>query len=166
MQLLNRSKNNYKYRRRNKSGGDSVSDTETNDAYWRKRRQNIIQSLEAQSRNNNSQSFSCSLSNSSTCSSSTTPLIRGQLDDDVPPLCTCKRLNCPKCRSSPSRAKSPISPSTKMNDNGSSLADQFSCQHQGSAQTKQSSISNICLSMNNAFASATAIVSAKIISNG
>ena len=118
-----RSKNNYKYRRRNKSGGDtagsdSASDT---DAYWLKRRQNILSSLEAREAQ---QANTCSGSNSSSsCGSSVTRDIVTTRD-----LCTCKHLHCPRCRNSPRPASPAAAP----------VSDQFSCQHQGTAQTKQS----------------------------
>lgn len=115
-----RSKNNYKYRRRNKSGGDTASDSASDtDAYWLKRRQNILSSLEAREAQ---QANTCSGSNSSSsCGSSVT---RDLVTRD---LCTCKHLHCPRCRNSP-RPASPAAP----------VSDQFSCQHQGTAQTKQS----------------------------
>ena len=107
-----RSKSNYKYRRRNKSGGDPASpDTLDNDAYWRKRRQNILQSLEALE-SKNSCHCTCNGSNRSSSScSSTTPLTK--LNDDIGRQgCSCKRINCQKCRISPLGIKSPDSPSS------------------------------------------------------
>ena len=125
-----RSKNNYKYRRRNKSGGDtagsdSASDT---DAYWLKRRQNILSSLEAREAQ---QANTCSGSNSSSsCGSSVTrDTVTSRDIVTSRDLCTCKHLHCPRCRNSP-RPASPVAPV---------VSDQFSCQHQGTeAQTKQS----------------------------
>ena len=135
-----RSKNNYKYRRRNKSGGDTASDSASDtDAYWLKRRQNILNSLEAREAQ---QANTCSGSNSSSsCGSSMTRDLvtrdQGTRELVTRDLCTCKHLHCPRCRNSPRLA----SPAPGMSD--PLAADQFSCQHQGTAQTKQSANSTI-----------------------
>ena len=121
-----RSKNNYKYRRRNKSGGDTASDSASDcDAYWLKRRQNILQSLEAREAQ---QANTCSGSGSNSSSSCGSSVTR-DTSLVTSGLCTCKHLHCPRCRNSPR----PASPAP----------DQFSCQHQGTAQTKQSAHSTI-----------------------
>ena len=121
-----RSKNNYKYRRRNKSGGDTASDSASDcDAYWLKRRQNILQSLEAREAQQTNTCSGSGSNSSSSCGSSVTR-DTGLVTSG---LCTCKHLHCPRCRNSPR----PASPAP----------DQFSCQHQGTAQTKQFAHSTI-----------------------
>ena len=131
-----RSKNNYKYRRRNKSGGDTASDSASDcDAYWLKRRQNILQSLEAREAQQTN-TCSGSGSNSTSCGSSVT---RDTRDTSLVTsgLCSCKHLHCPRCRNS----HRPASPAPGLSDLPAS--DHFSCQHQGTAQTKQSAHSTI-----------------------
>ena len=105
--------------------------------YWRKRRQTILQSLNAQPTSN----LPCtctnalSTSNSSTCSSCT-PLIKAA-DNATKHPCTCKHLNaspskCRLCRMSPSRTRINHSP-VKMNGHATfeKNSSQFPCRHQG-----------------------------------
>ena len=86
-----RSRSNYKYRRRNKSGGDAAaagSDTEHDSEYWTRRRRTILQSLESAALLG-----SASVSGSgSSCSSGRDPVVAG---------CSCRHVHCPRCRHSP-----------------------------------------------------------------
>ena len=86
-----RSRSNYKYRRRNKSGGDTAaagSDTEHDSEYWTRRRRTILQSLESAALLG---AGSASGSGSS-CSSGRDPVAAG---------CSCRHVHCPRCRHSP-----------------------------------------------------------------
>lgn len=106
--------------------------------YWRKRRQTILQSLNAQPTSD----LTCtcthalSTSNSSTCSSCT-PLIKTPENATSLHSCTCKHLGtspgkCRLCRMSPSRTKISHSP-VKMNGHATfeNISSQYPCQHQG-----------------------------------
>ena len=87
-----RSRSNYKYRRRNKSGGDAAaagSDTEHDSEYWTRRRRTILQSLESAALLGAGSSVSGS---GSSCSSGRDPVVAG---------CSCRHVHCPRCRHSP-----------------------------------------------------------------
>ena len=114
--------------------------------YWRKRRQNILQSLNAQPTSD----LPCtctnalSTSNSSTCSSCT-PLVK--MPDGVTKdlTCSCKHLNvspgkCQQCTMSPSKTGTDQSP-LKMNGHVTleNFPPRFPCPHQGLVPNIQSS---------------------------
>ena len=131
-----RKNSNYKYRRRNKSGGDAASDISSADEYFIARRQTILQSLEAQAKNKSlCPPCQCSHltgdSNSSSCSS-TAPLLGGGASP--PPLCSCKRINCLKCFRSPSTGRGLEGRKLSGAQNLESANKVGGCEHQGTVK--------------------------------
>ena len=135
-----RKNSNYKYRRRNKSGGDAASDISSADEYFINRRQTILQSLEAQTKTKAPLCPPCPPcqcshlagdSNSSSCSS-TVPLLGGGSSSPPPPMCSCKRINCLKCSRSPSAARK-LGTGRKISGQ-QSLESVSKCQHQGTVK--------------------------------
>ena len=154
LQSCLRSNRQKKERRRNKSGGDA-SDVSSADEYFITRRQNILQSLEAEETNKPRPPLSsvcppcrCSRltgdSNSSSCSS-TAPLLKS-VDESLPPTaCTCKRLTCLKCRDSPSRARN--GGQTKISGQPNSPTLSGGSQHPGTVKQTISSVHLILLTI-------------------
>ena len=137
---LCRSNSNYKYRRRNKSGGDSASDLSSADEYFITRRQNILHSLEAEESKAKTPPgplcppCQCTLlgdSNSSSCSS-TAPLLKSLDESFLPTTCTCKHINCLKCRNSALVRQTKISGQPNLDT--ISKQSESGCQHQGTVE--------------------------------
>ena len=130
-----RSRNNYKYRRRLKSGGD-MNYLESN-LYWQKRRQTILQSLNAQPTNNLPCACNHALCNTNASTYSSGASLIKKSENVTTSSCTCKHLNtspgsCQMCRISPSRTKLNNSP-VKMNGHATleNISPRFMCKHQG-----------------------------------
>ena len=134
-----RKNSNYKYRRRHKSGGDAASDISSADEYFINRRQTILQSLEAQTKNKPlcppcQCSHLAADSNSSSCSS-TAPLLGGGTSPPPPPtMCSCKRINCLKCCRSPATERKLEARKISGQQNLESVTKVAGCQHQGTVK--------------------------------
>ena len=136
--LSGRKNSNYKYRRRNKSGGDTASDLSSADEYFIARRQTILQSLELEAQTKSKPSLcppcQCSHlaadSNSSSCSSTAPLLTGGTSPPPAPPICSCKRINCLKCCRSPSATRK----HQARKISGQNVESVTKCQHQGTVK--------------------------------